>query len=71
MTRKKEEKKRNRMKEEKKKERNNPKVSPFSKALVKKKKQIELGDAGTIDTWVWRFNTRFKQIIKKIGHSAN
>ena len=43
---------------------NNPKVSPFGIALVKKR-QIKLGDAGTIDRFGLAFQYQIKNIIKK------
>ena len=44
----------------------NPKVSPFGIALVKsKKRQIKLGDAGTIDCFDLTFQYQITKIIKK------
>ena len=43
----------------------NKKVSPFGIALVKKKKAIQLGDAGTSDRFGLAFEYQIKKYIKK------
>ena len=45
----------------------NPKVNPFGIGLVKKKRQIKLGEAGTIDRFGLVFQYQMKKIIKKNG----
>ena len=42
----------------------NPKGSPFGSALIKKR-QIKLGDAGTIDHFGLAFQYQIKKINKK------
>ena len=48
----------------------NPKVSPFGIAVVKKCK-IKLGDAGTIDRFGLAFQYQIKTIIKKRMDKCN
>ena len=43
----------------------NPKVSPFGIALVKKKRQNKLADAGTIDRFGLAVQEQIKKLIKK------
>ena len=44
----------------------NPKVSPFGIALIKKKRQMQLGDSGTIDRFGLAFQNQIKKIYKRM-----